>query len=153
VEARSSTPVQTGPGVHPSLLCNGYRVFLGDKERPGRDAEPSPPYSAVVKKEQTYTTTLPMGRTPCTEPQCLYIQGCTLLFFFFTFLDPTVWPDTCCNKHEDSSTGAMENTYLIALVREALPLWDQRDKKYHTRDLKPKLRDKMEEKLKFTGKY
>ena len=47
----------------------------------------------------------------------------------------------------------MENTYLIALVREALPLWDQRDKKYHTRDLKPKLRDKMEEKLKFTGKY
>ena len=36
-----------------SLLYNGYRVFPGGKERPGRDADPSPPYSAVVKKEQS----------------------------------------------------------------------------------------------------
>jgi len=34
-----------------SLLYNGYRVFSGGKERPGRDADPSPPSSAVVKKE------------------------------------------------------------------------------------------------------
>jgi len=34
----------------PSLLYNGYRVFPGGKERPGRDADPSPPSSAVVKK-------------------------------------------------------------------------------------------------------
>jgi len=34
-----------------SLLYNGYRVFPGGKERPGRDADPSPPSSAVVKKE------------------------------------------------------------------------------------------------------
>jgi len=34
-----------------SLLYNGYRVFLGDKERPGRDTDPPPPSSAVVKKE------------------------------------------------------------------------------------------------------
>jgi hypothetical protein len=47
----------------------------------------------------------------------------------------------------------MEKTYLIELVREALPQWDQRDKKYHTRDLKPKLLEKMEDKLKVTGKY
>jgi len=33
-----------------SLLHNGYRVFPGGKERPGRDADPSPPPSAVVKK-------------------------------------------------------------------------------------------------------
>jgi len=26
---------------------NGYRVFTGGKERPGRDADPSPPFSAV----------------------------------------------------------------------------------------------------------
>jgi len=44
--ARFSAPVQTG-----SLLYNGYRVFPGGKERPGRDADPSPPYSAAVKKE------------------------------------------------------------------------------------------------------
>jgi len=35
----------------PSLLYNGYRVFPGGKERPGRDADPSPPSSAVVKKK------------------------------------------------------------------------------------------------------
>jgi len=28
-----------------------YRVFPGGRERPGRDADPSPPSSAVVKKE------------------------------------------------------------------------------------------------------
>jgi len=32
-------------------LYNGYRVFLGGKERPGREADHSPPSSAVVKKE------------------------------------------------------------------------------------------------------
>jgi hypothetical protein len=31
----------------PSLLHNGYRVFPGGKELPGRDADPSPPSSAV----------------------------------------------------------------------------------------------------------
>ena len=34
----------------PSLLCNGYRVFPGDEERPGHYADPSPPFSAVVMK-------------------------------------------------------------------------------------------------------
>ena len=55
-----------------SLLYNGYRVFPGSKERPGRDADPSPPSSAVVMKEYSYTSTKPLGRTACTEPQCLY---------------------------------------------------------------------------------
>ena len=31
----------------PSLLYNGYRVFPRGKERPGRDADPSPTSSAV----------------------------------------------------------------------------------------------------------
>jgi len=35
------------PWCPPSLLYNGYRVFPGGKERPGRDADPSPPSSAV----------------------------------------------------------------------------------------------------------
>ena len=39
------------PWCPPSLLYNGYRFFPGGKERPGRDADPSPPSSAVVKKE------------------------------------------------------------------------------------------------------
>jgi hypothetical protein len=55
-----------------SLLYNGYRVFLGGKERPGRDADLSPPSTYVVMKEYRYTSTPPVGRTACTEPQCLY---------------------------------------------------------------------------------
>jgi len=34
----------------PSFLYNGYRVFPGGKERPGHDADTSPPSSAIVMK-------------------------------------------------------------------------------------------------------
>jgi len=36
-------------GPH-SLLYNGYRLFPGGKERPGREANLSPPSSALVMK-------------------------------------------------------------------------------------------------------
>ena len=52
------------------------------KERPGRDADPSPSSSAVVMKGQSYTSTPPVGRTAYTEPQCMY-KG-TLYLFYFT---------------------------------------------------------------------
>ena len=39
--------VQDRPLGPPSLLYNGYRVFPGGRKRPGRDADPSPPSSAV----------------------------------------------------------------------------------------------------------
>ena len=45
------------PWDTPRLLYNGYRVFLGGKKRPGRDADSSPSYSAVVTKGQSYTST------------------------------------------------------------------------------------------------
>jgi len=35
----------------PSILYNGYRVFSGGKERPGRDADTSLPSTAMGKKE------------------------------------------------------------------------------------------------------
>ena len=50
------------------------------KEQPGRDADPLPPSSAVVMKEQSYTSTPPVGRMACTEPQCLY-KGALYPFF------------------------------------------------------------------------
>jgi hypothetical protein len=37
------------PRGPPKLLLNGYRVFPGGKERPGRDADPSPPSAVVMK--------------------------------------------------------------------------------------------------------
>ena len=39
------------PWGPPSLLYNGYRFFPGGEERPGCDADSSPPSSAVVRKE------------------------------------------------------------------------------------------------------
>ena len=48
---------QDRPWRPPSLLYNGYRVFPGGKERPGRDADSSPPSSAVVMKGYNYTST------------------------------------------------------------------------------------------------
>jgi hypothetical protein len=79
VGARFSAPVQSGPGAHPSSLYNGYWVFPRGKEQPRHDADPSPPSSAVVMKEQSYTSTTPMGRTASTEPQCLYSRAIPLL--------------------------------------------------------------------------
>ena len=88
------------PWGPPSLLYNEYRVFPGGKERPGLDADPSPTSSAMVMKGQSYTSTPPMDRTVCIEPQCLYrgalyltsvpVQGCTLPF---TFLNSVIF---CC---------------------------------------------------------
>ena len=51
------------------------------KERQGREANPSPPSSVVVKKEYRYTSTPPMGRMSCTEPQCLYKGALHLLLY------------------------------------------------------------------------
>ena len=67
------------PWGPPSLLYNGYRVFPGGKERPGRAADPSPRSSAVVKKEYSYTSTPPVGLTAGTEPRCLYNGALYLL--------------------------------------------------------------------------
>ena len=54
-------------------------------KRPGRDADPSPLSSAVVMKGYSYTSTPPMGRTACTEPQCLY-KGAVYLQLFMSVI-------------------------------------------------------------------
>ena len=56
----------TQPPVH------GYRDFPGGKERPGLDADPSPPSSAVGHERVELYLYPPVGRTACTGPQCLY---------------------------------------------------------------------------------
>jgi hypothetical protein len=45
VGARFSALVQTGPEAHPASCTMG----TGGKERPGRDADPSPPSMAEIK--------------------------------------------------------------------------------------------------------
>ena len=44
-------------------------------------------YRASVPVQYSYTSTPPMGRTVCTEPQCLY-KGDLYLCLLFTFLHP-----------------------------------------------------------------
>ena len=82
------------PWGPPRLLYNGYRVFPGGKERPGRDADPSPPSSAVVMKGQTYTSAPPMGRPACTEPQCLY-KGALYLYRHVTSMRTIMSGEAC----------------------------------------------------------
>jgi hypothetical protein len=76
------------PWSPPSPLYNGYRVFLGGKERPGRDADPSLSSSAVVMKEYSYTSNPIMGRTVSTEPHCLYKGALYLYLLLRKFLEP-----------------------------------------------------------------
>ena len=45
-----SASIQTGPGAHTASYTMGTESFPGVKERPGRDADPSPPSSAVIMK-------------------------------------------------------------------------------------------------------
>jgi len=63
-----------------SLLYNGYRVFPGSKERPGRDADPSPPSSAIGHERvelYLYSPYGPYGLYRASLP----VQRCTLPFF------------------------------------------------------------------------
>ena len=63
-------------------------VLSRGKKRPGRDADPSSPSRAVVKKEQNSTP--PMDRTAYTEPQFLYNSALYLLPYI----------STCCTWRE-----------------------------------------------------
>ena len=67
------------PWGPPSLLYNEYQVFSGGKERPGGDADPSPPSSAVVKKVELYLYSpyRPYGLYRASVP----VQGCTYVFY------------------------------------------------------------------------
>jgi len=69
---RTQPPVQWVPGLSRS------------KERTGRGADPSPPSSAVVKKEYSYTSTPPMGlRSVQSLSACKRVH---LLYFIQTYL-------------------------------------------------------------------
>jgi len=47
----------------------------------------------------------------------------------------------------------VDKTYLMEPVSGMPPFWEQRDEKYHNRDLKPKGRDEIREKLNLKEKY
>ena len=80
VGARFSPSVQTGPGAHPATCTMGTCSLLGVKSSRGVTLTPHPILVPLFMKEWSYTSTPPMGRTACTEPQCLH-KGALYLFF------------------------------------------------------------------------
>ena len=66
------------PWGPPSLLYNGYRVFPGGKERPGRDADPSPLLAPWSRKSRAIPL-LPLwavrpvqSLSACTRVHCTF---------------------------------------------------------------------------------
>jgi hypothetical protein len=84
--ARFSAPVQTGPGAHPASCTMGTGSVSGVKNGRGVTLTSHPLLVPLVMKEQSYTSTPPMGRTACTEPQCLYKGD---LYLYLPFLNIT----------------------------------------------------------------
>ena len=78
VGTRFYAPVQTGPGAHPASCTMGTVSFPGGKERPGRDADPSPPSSAVghERVELYLYSYMPYGLYRASVP----VQGWPLPF-------------------------------------------------------------------------
>jgi len=81
--ARFSAPVQTGPGAHPASCTMGTGSFPGVK-RPGRNDDPSPHSSAVVKKGRAIPL-LPL----CALRPVQNLSACirSHFTFFLTFRD------------------------------------------------------------------
>ena len=63
-----------------SLLYNGYRVFPGAKDRPGRDADPSPLLVPWSRKSRA-TPLLPLWAVRPVQS----LSACTRVHFTFTF--------------------------------------------------------------------
>ena len=95
-----SALVQTGSGTHSASCTVGTGSFRGVKCGRGVTLTPQPllvqwsrqstaisllplwtvgMYRASVPVQYSYTSTPPMGRTGCTEPQCLYSTSIPLL--------------------------------------------------------------------------
>ena len=76
---RFSAPVQTGPGAHPASCTMGTGSFPGVNSGRSVTRTFQPLLVPWSKKKYSYTSTPPMYRTACTEPQYLYSTAIPLL--------------------------------------------------------------------------
>ena len=70
--ARFSAPVQTGPGAHPASCTMGTGYFPGVKSGRGVTLTSHALLVPWSRKGRAIYLLPPMGRTACTEHQCLY---------------------------------------------------------------------------------
>jgi hypothetical protein len=106
VGARFSAPVQTGPGAHPASCSMGTGSFPGIKSDWGVTLTPHPllvPWS--WKSRAIHLPPPPIGRTACTEPQCLY-KGDLYLYLYFTFY-------VLCKVIDEAEERAVHRTWSI----------------------------------------
>ena len=61
MDARSFAPVQIGPGAHPASCKMGIGLVPGGKGGRGVASTTHPNLAQRLKKEYSYTSTLPLG--------------------------------------------------------------------------------------------
>jgi hypothetical protein len=108
VGARFSAPVQTDPGAHPAFCAMGTGSFPGVKSDRGVTLTPHLLLVPLVMKEYSYTSTPPMSRTACTEPQCLYKDA--LYFYFYYVMGQDVSPKVFAETGDIFTCGAQLST-------------------------------------------
>ena len=84
--ARFSAPVQTGIGAHPASCTMGTGSFPGVRSGRGVTMTNHTLLVPWSRKSRAIPLFPPMGRTACTEPQCLYSTAIPLLPLW------AVWP-------------------------------------------------------------
>ena len=109
----------------PSLLSYGYWDLPGGKERPKRDADPSPLLVPWSRKNICIHLLPPMGRTSCTEPQCLYSRAIPLLpygpYGLYRASVPVQYSST--STPPMGRTACTEPQCLYSTAIPLLPLW------------------------------
>ena len=91
--ARFSAPVQTGPGAHPASCTMGAASFPGCKERPGRDAVPSPHLLPVPWSRKSRA--IPLLPLRAVRPlQSLSV--CTKVYFTFVLVSTDMHNNLTC---------------------------------------------------------
>ena len=96
------------PWDPPSLLYNGYRVFPGDKKRPGRNAEPSPLLVPWSWKSRAITL-LPLWAVRPVQ----ILSACKRVHFIFTSL----CAEKSCAKLKNDVPINRDNTCYITVIR------------------------------------
>ena len=101
-----------------SLLYNGYRVFPGGKERPGRDADPSPPSSAVGHERVELYLYSPLWAIRPVQS----LSACTRVHFNFTVELYLYSPYGSYGLYR-ASVPVQGCTLLYSIAIPLLPLW------------------------------